>query len=41
MPAATQTSSLKLVNAGPGSFKVLAAQGTIEVRQSNGDPVYI
>lgn len=24
----------------PGSFKVLAAQGTIEVRQNNGDPVY-
>ncbi len=40
MPAATQTSILKLVNAGPGSFKVLAAQGTIEVRQGNGDSVY-
>lgn len=24
----------------PGSFKVLAAQGTIEVRQNNSDPVY-
>lgn len=25
---------------GTGSFKVLDAQGTIEVRQHNGDPVY-
>lgn len=29
-----------MLSTKPGSFKVLAAQGTIEVRQNNGDPVY-
>ena len=35
-----QASSITMYNVGTGSFKVLAAQGTIEVRQNNGDPVY-
>lgn len=35
-----QASTIVMSTVGIGSFKVLAAQGTIEVRQDNGTPVY-